>query len=32
MGPTTQENPKRTTQSPENQGKSDICGEVQWEA
>ena len=32
MGPTTQENPKCTTQSPEDQGKFDICGGIQWEA
>ena len=32
IGPTTQENPKCTTQSPEDQSKFDICGEIQWEA
>ena len=32
MGSTTQENHKCSTQSPENQGKFDSCGEVQWEA
>ena len=32
MGPTAQENPKYTTQSPEDQGIFDICGEIQWEA
>ena len=31
MGLTTQETPKCTTQSPKNQGKFDICGEIQWE-
>ena len=31
MGPTTQENPKCTIQSPEDQGKFDICGKIQWE-
>ena len=32
MGLKPQENPKCTTQSPEYQGKLDICGEIQWEA
>ena len=32
MGLKPQENPNCTTQSPEDQGKLDICGEIQWEA
>ena len=31
MGFKPQENPKCTSQSPENQGKHNICGEPQWE-
>ena len=31
MGLKSQENPKCTTQTPEDQGKHDICGEIQWE-
>ena len=31
MGFKSQENPKCTSQSPENQDKLNICGETQWE-
>ena len=32
MGLKSQENPKCTTQTPEDQRKLDICGKIEWEA